>query len=252
MAVQIVKCRDNCIENPHRLFYVPFTGKMEKSLRRPVRRNPLFYVPNTYNCIEKNVPRCIFERQNTSYFYPLSLTTRMTEMSISTPLVPFFPENDSLDNLNQRRMNSSEEFEKERPVSPIPPVEIVPSEDTIKPVPLKGCLSRKKKYLKTRAKKVQFDNFRDVRFIEDRLGIFEHTNKNELWYNAADFVDFKNSAMLDVHFYRLRYPEHLNDMYMMKRVWCGTNYEECKYNNIINSITTFSRNNIVKKFRNNI
>ena len=249
MAIQIAKCRDNNIEKTDHLFYMPFTGKMEKTLRRPVRRNPLFYVPNTYNYIEKNAPPCIFERQNTSYFYP---STMMTGISISTPLVPFFPENDSLDNLNQRIMNSSEEFEKERPVSPIPPVEIVPSEDATKPVSLKGCLSHKKKYLKTRAKKVQFDNFRDVRFIEDRLGIFEHTNKNELWYDAVDYTGFKNSAILDVNFYRLRYPEHLNDIYIMKRVWCGTNYEECKYNNIINSITTFSRNNIVKKFRNNI
>jgi hypothetical protein len=247
MAIQIAKCRDNNIEKTDHLFYMPFTGKMEKTLRRPVRRNPLFYVPNTYNYIEKNAPPCIFERQNTSYFYPSPLTTMMTGISISTPLVPFFPENDSLDNLNQRRMNSSEEFDKERPVSPIPPVEIVPSEDATKPVSLKGCLSHKKKYLKTRAKKVQFDNFRDIRFVEDRLGIFEHTNKNELWYNAADYTDFKNSAILDVNFYRLRYPEHLNDIYIMKRVWCGTNYEECKYNNIINSITTFSRNNIVKK-----
>jgi len=100
---------------------------------------------------------------------------------------------------------------------------------------------------KKRKKSVTFSNTHYIRFIDNRFTILSENDVNELWYNAVDFMNIRISAELEAHYFKLENPKINNDKFFLKRLWSGTNFEEYKNNIVINSITTFCRNNISKK-----
>ena len=112
---------------------------------------------------------------------------------------------------------------------------------------------RKKTIIPLKDKKnVTFSNSNFICFIDNRLTLLLENNVNEIWYNTVDFMYIKKSAEIELYLFKLNNPRHIKDKFFVKYLWSGTNYEEYKQNTIVNSITTFCRNNIMKKFRNNI
>jgi hypothetical protein len=242
MTVEVVKYSSNIIREPHRQAYMIFTGKIEKSLRTPIRKNPLFTKNETMGC-SLNVsergspitssPRSPKIAQNTSSLRRASLDSVPSKCELCYDNTGECPMKLSLDknNLHFKIFKTDS----------ITNLKVIPrtneNEVTIPELP---------------KKQVKFDNFRDVRYVENRPSLFENTNKSEIWYDEVEYMHIKNSAIIELNFFKLRYPELADDKFLIKRAFSGTDYAEYENNIIVNSATTFSRNNIVKKFRNNI